>query len=238
MEEAVGAPFATLLNSYLSGPFNMPTLQVEDRSVPNAQRARVYGGSVAGPVPVIPYDVSWKPGGNCETSVLDYGRLGVRLVNGSLISAASRSRMWTPPDGLANYGLGWDTGSQSGTPVVAKSGEQTGSRSYIRIYPDKEIVIALISNQRGHNLPQLGRDIGTLILNNLASAALASADAQPAQVDELELDPRVELGDPALGVEQPALAPPTATADSTEPATGAFEEGAPVYEVHLPLIQR
>ena len=32
--------------------------------------------------------------------------------------------MWTPPDGLANYALGWDTGSESGTPVVAKGGEQ------------------------------------------------------------------------------------------------------------------
>jgi hypothetical protein len=39
-------------------------------------------------------------------------------------------------------------------------------------------------------------------------------------------------------VEQLALLPPTATADSTEPATGAFEEGAMVYKVRLPLIQR
>jgi hypothetical protein len=152
--------------------------------------------------------------------------------------------MWTPPDGLANYALGWDTGSESGTPVVAKSGEQTGSRSYIRIYPDAEIVIALISNQRGHNLPQLGRDIGALILNSLASADLASGDTLAAhdvgvaQTDQDALDPRIELGDPALGVEQLALLPPTVTADSTEPATGGFEEGALVYKVFLPLIQR
>ncbi|MBC8078053.1 MAG: beta-lactamase family protein [Chloroflexales bacterium] len=241
MEEAVGAPFATLLNDYLSAPYNLPTLQIEDRSVPNALRARLYGGSNIGPVPVVADDVSWKgPGGGCETSVYDYGRLGVRLTNGSLLTPSSLDRMWTPPDGLANYALGWDTGSN----VVAKGGEQTGSRSYIRIYPDEQITIALISNQRGHDLPQLGRDIGTLLLNNLSSAALAAADslaasdASPTQADADELDPPVELGDPAFGVPQPAILQPTATDDATEPATAAFEEGRPEYNVYLPLLLR
>ena len=129
--------------------------------------------------------------------------------------------------------------------MVAKSGAQTGASSYIRIYPDKGIVITILSNQRGHDTPQLGRDIGTLMLDAVSAQAVhtvetAAADALalPAQAAAEEQEPAEELGSPELGVPQLAILPPTATDDPTEPAEEPFVEGSPSYTVYLPLVRQ
>jgi CubicO group peptidase (beta-lactamase class C family) len=49
--------------------------------------------------------------------------------------------------------------------VVAKDGANTGARSYLRIYPDDDITVAVMSNRRGHDTTKLGQDLGTLVLN-------------------------------------------------------------------------
>ncbi|MCX6049739.1 MAG: hypothetical protein NT075_31960, partial [Chloroflexi bacterium] len=86
---------------------------------------------------------------------------------------------WLPPNNASNYAFGWSTGTDQGTPVVAKDGAQTGSRAYIRMYPEKGYVIVLLSNQRQHDLPSLGRQIGTLLLD--AENAMTAAGVMPIQ---------------------------------------------------------
>ena len=67
--------------------------------------------------------------------------------------------MTTNPDRLANYAYGWDTGTHLGTKVIAKAGKQTGSRTYIRIYPEENLVIVLAANTRGSTPRELAKDI-------------------------------------------------------------------------------
>ena len=58
--------------------------------------------------------------------------------------------MWTgTPWG---YAYGWSEWSESGHQVVAKNGEQPGANAYIQMYPDDDIIIAVLSNRRygGH----------------------------------------------------------------------------------------
>jgi hypothetical protein len=114
--------------------------------------------------------------------------LGMRLVNGSLLGDASLTTMWTPPNGLNNYAMGWNTAIDQGTPVVAKNGGQLGAQSYTRIYPEKDIVIVVLSNRwrGGHNMVQLGRDIGTLMLEYDAAQPLPTTPIQfPVDSDKL-----------------------------------------------------
>ncbi len=242
LEGATGDSTATLLREQLSEPFGLTTLRAENRSAPNANRATLYMGTNSGPEEVDPDNISWKLlGGGCEASTADYARLGIKLLNGSILGPAALNTLWTPPDGQANYAMGWDTGTHLGEQVVAKSGAQTGAASYIRIYPDQEIVIAILSNQRGHSPRDLAVSIGALLLNsgvggNSNSAAEVAGDL--AQADDPLGDPDAEFGELELGITLPITLPPTAKDASDEPTTEPFVEGASLNRVYLPLLTR
>lgn len=247
-EGALGDPASEILRERLAVPFGLGTLRAEDRSVFNTHRATLYRGTGSGPEEVDPDNISWKLlGGGCELSTADYARLGARLTGGQILGQAALDALWTPPDGEANYALGWDTGTHLGEQVVAKSGAQTGAASYIRIYPDRDIVVAILSNQRGHTPRNLSLQISTLLVNagvgaSLDAAGLAGPDAAIAQADEAA-EPEAELGETELGIPATVKLPPTATDDSAEPATAPFAEGRPAAgpdanTVYLPLIRR
>lgn len=112
LEGFTGNPIGQILNERLSRPFNLPTLQAENRGIPNPQRATLYQASNSGPVTVTPDNISWKVlGGGCEVSAFDYARFGMQLVNGSILNQTNLDRLWTRPNAQANYALGWSTGT-------------------------------------------------------------------------------------------------------------------------------
>jgi CubicO group peptidase (beta-lactamase class C family) len=234
LEEILNQSCAAIFKNRLSTPFNLPTLQAENRSIPHPFRATLYKFGNAGPIPIVPDNNSWKiAGGGMESSAYDLARMGMKLINGSLLTPQSRTTMWTPPDNLNNFAIGWNTGTEQGTQVVARTGSQPGSRAYIRMYPAKNIVIVLLANQNGHDLPQLGRDIGAMLLNaNLAAASEPNElAASLAQTETLE--PIAELGNTMLGVPLTLLVPPTATDTSIE--TDENEFPVTVTRLYLPL---
>jgi len=136
-------------------------------------------------------------------------------------------------------------------------------RISIRFYPELDIVIIVLTNQwtTDNNSPtlnvQLGRDIGTLMLDNLEIAAIESASALPgglapatanadtaglqtrAATSEFALDPRQEVGDTEAEldpVNRPAV---TQTDPHVEPEDGASVPGSPVMQsIFLPLVRR
>ena len=58
--------------------------------------------------------------------------------------------MWTPQktnDGKeTNYGIGWRISIYKGLQVIAHGGGSVGGSTYFIIIPEKELVIAMISN--------------------------------------------------------------------------------------------
>jgi CubicO group peptidase (beta-lactamase class C family) len=83
--------------------------------------------------------------------------------------------------------------------VVAKSGAQNGARSYIRIYPDEDIVIVVLTNRKegGHDPRGLAIAIGALMLNSMAGeGSVTSAEVGIHLIDEIE-EPQEEAQDPA-----------------------------------------
>jgi CubicO group peptidase (beta-lactamase class C family) len=234
MEGAVNQSITQIVENQLTDPFNLNTLRVEDRDVPNSKRATLYSTSND---EVTPDDLSWKVlGGGLESSAYDLARFGNKLLNETIMSETWLNEMWTPPDGSNNYAMGWNTGTEDGTPVVAKSGAQNGARSYIRMYPEKGIVIVVLTNRKGggHSPVTLGRDLGALMLD-AESLLVNGLDPAFPVIEELELDePDGEAMDPELiiyPVESPVVNP--TVEDMQEPVE------APINQIQnfLPLIQ-
>jgi CubicO group peptidase (beta-lactamase class C family) len=163
MEGAVGDPIGDIIEDYLQTPYGLTTLRVEDRSVPDPKRSLLYTGTSD---EATPDNITWKVlGGGLESSAYDLARLGMMVNDGTLLTAASRGLLWTRPDSLRNYGLGWDLETHLSTQAVWKRGSQLGARGYIRIYPNEDIVFVILTNRRtGHDPIPLGRLIGQAIL--------------------------------------------------------------------------
>ena len=171
VEGAMNDPIDQILDEQLSTPFGLGSLQGEDRSDGNWQRAKLYNDANN---EIGADNISWKRmGGGLESNVYDLARLGNKVLNGTILNQASRDMLWAAPAPVncSNYALGWNVGTDQGTMVVAKNGAQTGAETYIRMYPEHDIVIAILTNQWADHSPvQLGRDIGTLLLDNLSPA--------------------------------------------------------------------
>ena len=106
-------------------------------------------------------------GGGLVASASDLTRFGVGILDGTILTAAQRTTMWTP---IGTYGYGWDVDTaDSGERVVGKAGGQPGAKSYLRIYPDDGIVISVLSNRwkGGHSAATLSKQIGEQMLNAL-----------------------------------------------------------------------
>lgn len=133
------------------------------------------------------------------------------------------------------YALGWCTGTHSGTRAVLKTGVQNGARSFLLIYPDKGIVIAVLTNSRSgtHNAGELAKEIGKRML--------APGPTSASQVDQNRLvvtltDPVEEPDDEGLDAADVVWPVSNPTVD---PSPEDLEEpGDTIFEIFLPLIMR
>ena len=185
LEHATNKSFRQLVIDEITIKHKLPTLRPEDRSVPDPWRATLYentapqnGTAGAKPaiknVPAKPDNISWKcPGGGLESTAPDLCRFGMKLLDGSLLRKTSTKQLWTARNlnngKTTRYGLGWRIDSSDNDQYVAHSGSQLGARSYLRIYPEKEIVVVILSNCRSHQPQDLGEALSKLILQKPAT---------------------------------------------------------------------
>jgi CubicO group peptidase (beta-lactamase class C family) len=229
IEGALGDSLTNIFNTYLREPFNLNSLQPEDRSVPNKFRATLYNTENE---EVEADDLSWKTlGGGLETSAYDLARFGVDLMHNTILDQPAMDMLWTPPDGLSNYAYGWDTGTDLGTRVIGKSGAQNGAGSYLRIYPDEDLVVLVLSNRRGHDPRSLCKDIAAAILGGGALSQQAPAiEAARLPLADVE-EPEEEGQDPAeviYPVESPVATPsPLDLQENDSVPVNGFEQYLP-----------
>lgn len=163
LEDAEGTPIDRIVTDRLARPFAVPTLGVENPAV--ADRSRIYGNDNT---ELDADDQSWKTcGGGLQASARDLAQFGLRLLDGSVLSAADRTELWTP---IGNRAYGWDVGTaDSGERVVGKAGGQPGANTYWRIYPDDDIQIVVLTNRwkGGHSAADLSKAIGEHLLDVL-----------------------------------------------------------------------
>lgn len=160
LEQAGGQNTADLIRTRLTTPYGLGTLRAKRLTDVGVRRSPIYDGDNK-KIPFV--DESAKTcGGGMESTVRDLAWFGHRVATGKILSAASLTAMWQPNPG---YAYGWSINTESGHRVVAKDGANTGARSYLRVYPDDDIVVAVMSNRRGHDTTGLGQELGAMILN-------------------------------------------------------------------------
>ncbi len=167
-ERATRLSFCNMINLSISRPHNLPTMGCENQASSNFEnfdRAQIYNTSGN---PVSRDNLSWKyAGGGMESSVVDLARFGKLLNAGKILSEDDVRTMTRRPDNARNYGYGWDHGYDSDARAswYGKGGRQRGSRSYIRVYPDHDLVIAvMINNRNGDGFRDLTSEIAQNVL--------------------------------------------------------------------------
>ena len=165
LEQLEGKSADQIALDELTLPFGLTTLRTENLAGGLPDRATLYttsnaeyGGDVT--------DNKWY-GGGFVSSARDLTRFGDGILDGTILTAAQRTTMWTP---IGSYAYGWDVSTaDGGQRVVGKAGGQPGAKAYLRIYPDDGIVISVLSNRQGggHSASQLSRAIGELMLTEL-----------------------------------------------------------------------
>jgi CubicO group peptidase (beta-lactamase class C family) len=234
IEAVTGQAVGNALNTYLVAPFTLNTLRSMHGKPPDANRATGYSTSNQ---ELGVYEASHKVlGGGLESSAYDLARMGIKLIDGQVLAQASLDDMWDAPDSQSTFALGWTENVEFSTQVVARTGGQDGANTHIRMYPDKDVVIVVLSNRwkGGHSATKLGQEIGALIIAELDGAAQAAADGQRSATAAGDFEePDDEATDPAL-VTFPVITNPVAP----DPFSG--EEYPEEYEVtmqaFLPLI--
>lgn len=173
LEVATGLPLDDLIEQELTDPFGLPSMRAQfaeaalptsyERAIPytNAGNATDYTNS------------SWKIlGGGIEMTPLDLARFGWKVLDAEIVDGPTRdNQLWTPVacatpgGGICMNGIGWQLNTDSaGRRFADHGGSWLGARSYLRVYRDNGLVIAVMSNQRGHSPAVLVRDLANIIL--------------------------------------------------------------------------
>lgn len=161
LERVTGRAIHQLITSELAVPYNLHSLRVkwEDPVLPpNFERASLYNPDNS---QADHQDTSWKVlGGGLELNAVDLASFGWKVLSAQIVTAAVRdNRLWTPvhpncpppvgePDiGQCDYGLAWRLLRSEGRRVAEHSGSQTGTQTFLQIYRDKALVVAVMSNR-------------------------------------------------------------------------------------------
>jgi CubicO group peptidase (beta-lactamase class C family) len=171
LESAAEMNFMLLLQKLILDPAGMNNTQEDSvsRVIPN--RAQGYRLGVSGILRNSNLaNTSYKiPGGGLCGTASDLGRFAIALMEGSLLSEASRMAMWTTArtaEGMAtHYGLGWRISSTKGLQEVAHGGAQQRVSTYLYLCPKRAFAIALLCNLERSDPGSLVESLARLYLD-------------------------------------------------------------------------
>lgn len=174
LEEATGETLVDLLQNELFDPFGLESFRVsfaDGTQASDDERAQRYTTSGA---PASHIDTTWKVlGGGIEGNAVDLAEFGWGVLDARIVDATTRDdRLWTPVldsctgfgSGLCRNGMAWSLRTLGGRFVAEHGGLQTGARSWLRVYPNDDLVIAILSNESGHSPNVLAGDIADIVL--------------------------------------------------------------------------
>ena len=174
MEVVTGQSFLQIMKERVFGPAGMESVVPNDPRVVIPNRTSFYLRSPddtfeRGPV----YNPSYKlPGAGFLSSAEDAARFGAALLRGELISPAARQEMFTPvplaSGEMTEFALGLNYRLEEGQLLLYKTGGGIGISALLCIYPDQDLVIALLCNvTRGPVGVRPHREIGEAFLESM-----------------------------------------------------------------------
>lgn len=162
IESAYGEDFLTVMQKEVFEPLKMPNTSADDnrKIIPN--RTRFYSLDADKKVINAPYidrSYSWAGGGFLSNSE-DLVRFGSAHLQKGFLKEETLKVMFTSQktsDGKeTGTGLGWRINKdKEGRTYYFHPGENVGGRSYLLMYPEKKVVVAMLHNLTGASLASI-----------------------------------------------------------------------------------
>jgi CubicO group peptidase (beta-lactamase class C family) len=155
LERIAGEDYLDLMRRRVFEPAGMKSTVPNDPRKPVSHRAAFYVPREAGgfdPAPA--FDPSFKlPGAGFLSTAEDLARFGAALLGPGLLSDGSRRELFTPvplADGTpTRYALGFQALEEDGRRVMLQPGGGPGIAGWLAVYPDDDLVVAILSNATG-----------------------------------------------------------------------------------------
>ncbi len=192
MEAATDRDFATLMRESIFEPLGMRHTTVDDqrRIIPN--RSGFYAYDEKGAVVNAKLtDHSYKiPGGGILSTAEDLVRFGSALLEPGFLKRETLDLLFgksRASDGTEYaYGMGWTVKYGNGHQFYGHGGNQPGGRSYLLIYPDSGLVLAILANMYNAPIGRLDAQIIAEPFDRIARGVLPQAPVfNPVGVYEL-----------------------------------------------------
>lgn len=155
MEASTGRDFRTLMREDVFEPLGMRHTMADDQRRVISNRSGLYEYGEKGTIVNAPLtDHSYKiPGGGFLSTAEDLVRFGSALLRPGILKRETLERLFAysrSSDGTEyGYGMGWMLQSDNGRRFYGHGGKQPGGRSYLLIYPDSGLVLAILANVSG-----------------------------------------------------------------------------------------
>lgn len=170
IEGASGESYGAFLRHNIWLPAGMLATRMDsaDALIPN--RVRGYRLSASGDLINSEFvDISSRfAAGGTRSTVPDMLRFAQSLMQGDLLTDASRTLMWTSmktTNGVfTDYGMGWSITDVNGRFAVAHGGAQAETRTYLIAFPNDQLAIAVACNFEGADrMPYVQRLFETVV---------------------------------------------------------------------------
>lgn len=151
IEAASGESYGQYMQRHVWGPLGMTATMMDDPAAVIAHRVRGYGLVGKQVINSEFVDVSSRfSAGGTRSTVPDMLAFGKGILGGKVLSPASVAQMQqsmvTRAGRLSDYGMGWETYPTAGRYVIAHSGQQPETATYLFSFPSRQLTIAVASN--------------------------------------------------------------------------------------------
>jgi CubicO group peptidase (beta-lactamase class C family) len=155
LERVTGENYLDVMHRRVFAPAGMNATAPNDPRHPTPSRAAFYVRRARGgfdPAPVT--DPNFKlPGAGFLSTAEDLARFGAALLGPRLLSDSSRHELFSPvplADGTpTRYALGFQALEEDGRRVMLQPGGGPGIAGWLAVYPDDDLVVAILSNATG-----------------------------------------------------------------------------------------
>lgn len=152
IEKVSGQYFSTAMNQYVIMPLGLKNTLLNDRTVKIEDCTMFYVQNERGVVKAPDYDPSFKwAGAGLLATAADVATYGATLLQAKFLKPSTRDEIFRSLKTFSGedtgYGLGWYIARDAkGRRMYHHGGGGLGISSYVRLYPQEDFVLAILSN--------------------------------------------------------------------------------------------
>ena len=170
VETASGQEFLSYMDEYVFGPIGMARTTADQVNSIISNRTRYYRleDGVILNAPPVDNSYKWAGGGFLSTSE-DLVSFGFAHLQPGLLKPETVELLWTSQmttsREVTGYGIGWRTGTDDlGRRWAGHGGGSVGGRTFLRIYPEAQTVVVIITNMSNVRYGDVAEKIAGLFL--------------------------------------------------------------------------